>query len=108
MYAIIVISLYCSFVEDLYVSIIVKIQKNFQIIIQVDVRKKANIKVGDLINLKSLKRVFFIKPQEIIDLSQVWFWPKEWQTEENKVEKRFPQSNVLELKDVTSFLKEID
>ena len=72
------ITLQCSFVEDLYVSIIDKIQKNFQIIIQADVRRKANIKVGDLINLKSLRRVFLTKPQEIIDLRQVWFWPKEW------------------------------
>ncbi len=67
-------------------SIIVKIQKNFQIIIQADIRKKANIKVEDVINLKSLKRVFLIKPQEILDLSQVWFWSKEWQTEGGKVE----------------------
>jgi bifunctional DNA-binding transcriptional regulator/antitoxin component of YhaV-PrlF toxin-antitoxin module len=66
------------------VSIIVKIQKNSQIIIRVDIRKKANIKVGDLINLKSLKKVFLIKPQEIIDLSQVWFWHKDWQTEEGR------------------------
>ncbi len=65
-------------------TIIISFQKNFQIIIQADVRIKDNIKVRDVINFKSLKRVFLIKQQEILDLSQVWFWPQEWQTEKKE------------------------
>ena len=63
-------------------SSIAKIQRNFQITIPADVRKKARIKMGDLVDFEVTEHGIIIKPQETIDRSQAWFWSKKWQSEE--------------------------
>ena len=89
-------------------STISKIQRNFQITIPADIRKKAKIKVGDLIDFEVTEGGIFIKPQETIDRSQAWFWSKEWQEEEKKVENDFRKGKVLKSKNMKNFLSEID
>lgn len=89
-------------------STIAKIQRNSQITIPVDVRKKARIKVGDLVDFDVTENGIIIKPQETIDREQAWFWSKKWQSEEKKVEGGFRKGKVLESKNVGSFLKELD
>lgn len=89
-------------------SSIAKIQRNFQVTIPADVRKKARIKVGDLVDFDVTENGIIIKPQETINRNQAWFWSKKWQSEEKKVESDFRKGRVLESKNVESFLKELD
>jgi AbrB family looped-hinge helix DNA binding protein len=89
-------------------STIAKIQRNFQITIPSEIRKKASIKVGDLVDFEVTEEGIIIKPQETIDRSQNWFWSKKWQSEEKKVEDDFRKKRVLKSKNVNSFLKDID
>ena len=89
-------------------SSIAKIQRNFQITIPADVRKKAHIKVGDLVDFEVTENGIIIKPQETIDRNQAWFWSKKWQSEEKKVEDDFRKGRILESENVESFLKELD
>lgn len=89
-------------------SSLAKIQRNFQITIPADIRKKARIKVGDLVDFEVTENGIIIKPQETIDRDQAWFWSDKWQSEEKKVEDDFRKGKILESKNVENFLKELD
>lgn len=87
---------------------IAKVQRNFQITIPSEVRKRAHLKVGDLIDFEVTEDGILVKPMEAIDRSQAWFWSGKWQAEEKKVEKDFEEGKILESKDVETFLEEVD
>lgn len=88
-------------------SSIVKIQRNFQVTIPAEIREKAHIEVGDLVDFEISKEGILIKPQETIDRSQAWFWSNEWQAEEKKAEDDFRKGKALESKDIETFLEEL-
>jgi AbrB family looped-hinge helix DNA binding protein len=89
-------------------STISKIQRNFQVTIPADIRKKAHLRVGDIVDFEVTDEGILIKPQETIDRSQAWFWTKEWQEEEKKVQKDFRKGRIKVSKSVDEFLKELD
>ncbi len=89
-------------------STMTRVQRNFQITIPKRVREKANIKIGDVVDFEVLPEGILIKPQVTIDKSQTWFWSKEWQEEEKKVERDFAKGNVLISKNLKDFFKELD
>lgn len=87
---------------------IAKVQRNFQVTIPSEIRTKAHLKVGDLIDFEVTEEGILIKPMEAIERNQAWFWSKKWQEEEKKVEKDFEKGNVLESSNVESFLEELE
>jgi AbrB family looped-hinge helix DNA binding protein len=64
---------------------VVKVSKNFQITLPVKVRNEVHIKEGDIMEVEVIEDGILLKPKEIIDRAQAWFWTKEWQEEEKKV-----------------------
>lgn len=89
-------------------STLCKIRRNFQITIPAPIRKKSHLHVGDIVDLQVTDKGIIIKPQETIDRSQAWFWSKEWQEEERKVQKDFCKGKVKVSKNVDEFLRELD
>jgi AbrB family looped-hinge helix DNA binding protein len=89
-------------------STVGKIQRNFQITIPANIRKKAHLHEGDIVGFEVTDDGILIKPQETIDRSQAWFWSKKWQEEEKKVQKDFIKGKVKVSKSVDDFLKELD
>jgi len=85
-----------------------KIQRSFQVTIPASVRKKAHIKVGDIVDFEVTPDGILIKPQETIDRSQAWFWSKEWQAEEKKVQEDIKKGKVKKFKDVDALFKELN
>lgn len=85
-----------------------RIQRSFQITIPADVRKKARLKVGDLVDFEVTDDGILIKPQETIDRSQAWFWSGEWQAEEKKVQEDIKKGNVKRFGDVDKLFKELN
>lgn len=89
-------------------STLCKVQRNFQLTIPASIRKKAHLRVGEIVDLEVTDKGILIKPQETIDRDQAWFWSKEWQEEEKKVQKDFRRGKIKVSKDVDKFLKELD
>lgn len=89
-------------------STLSRIQRHFQITIPAAIRKRLNLKEGDLVDFELSKEGILIKPQETIDRSQAWFWSKRWQEEEKRVEEDFKKGKVVVSKDVEQFIKELD
>ncbi len=89
-------------------STVHKIQRSFQITIPAPIRRKARLKIGDLVDFEVTDEGILIKPQETIDRSQAWFWSRGWQEEERRVEADKKKGKIKKSKDVEEFLKELD
>lgn len=89
-------------------SVLAKIQRNFQLTIPTQIRKRLKLKVGELVDFEVVEDGILVKPQEAIDKSQAWFWSKRWQVEEKKVERDFKKGKAIESKNVEEFIKELD
>ena len=84
-----------------------KIQRSFQVTIPTELRKKLNLKVGDIVLIEGHEDGILLKPQSLIDRSQAWFWSKEWQEEEKKIDKDFEKGDVLVSSSVDEFLEDL-
>lgn len=89
-------------------SVLRRIQRNFQITIPSAIRKIFNLKIGDLIEFEVVNDEIKIKPKVVMDKSQSWFWTKDWQKREKEVEKNFREGKILVSETVEDFIKEID
>lgn len=89
-------------------SVLRRIQRNFQITIPSAIRKIFNLKVGDLVEFEVVNDEIKIKPKVVMDKSQSWFWTKDWQKREKEVEKNFREGKILVSETVEDFIKEIE
>jgi len=89
-------------------SEVAKIQRNFQLTLPASIRKQAHIHVGDLVEIETREDGILMRPVTTIDRKQAWFWSKDWQEEEKKVEEDFKNGRVETSKTVDEFLKELD
>lgn len=85
-----------------------KVQRNFQITLPAAVRKQAHVKVGDLVDFEVREDGILIKPLATVERSQLWFWSKRWQAEEQKVQQDFRKGRVKVSKSAKEFLDELD
>jgi len=89
-------------------SVLRRIQRNFQITIPSSIRKMLNLKIGDLIEFEVVGDEIKIKPKVVMDKSQSWFWTKDWQEREKEVEKNFREGKIIVSETVEDFIKEIE
>ena len=85
-----------------------KIQRNYQVTIPSDIRKKARLRVGDVVEFEMRDDGILLKPMQLIEKSQAWFWTREWQEEERQVDEDVRQGNLKTSEDVDSFLVDLD
>jgi|AntAceMinimDraft_8_1070364.scaffolds.fasta_scaffold34202_4 AbrB family looped-hinge helix DNA binding protein len=84
-----------------------KIQRSFQVTIPSKLRKELNLKVGDIVLIEGHEDGILLKPQSLIDKGQTWFWSKEWQEEEKKIDEDFEKGDTLVSNSVDEFLKDL-
>lgn len=89
-------------------STLARVQRHFQITIPAAVRKKLQLKEGDVVDFEVRREGILIKPQTTIDREQAWFWSNRWQAEEKKVEEDFKKGKVVISENVDRFIKDLD
>ena len=87
---------------------VAKIQRNYQVTLPASVRKKIHLKVGDLVRVEATEEGILLRPVETVDRAQAWFWSKQWQEEERKVEKDIRAKRLKVSKSVDAFLKDLE
>jgi AbrB family looped-hinge helix DNA binding protein len=85
-----------------------KIQRNFQVTIPAEIRKRAHLEVGDLVEFELREDGILMKPMQIIEKSQAWFWSPEWQEQERLVEDDIRKGKLKVSESVEGFLEELD
>ncbi len=86
---------------------IAKVMDHFQIALPAKIRNKFHIKVGDFLEARAVKEGILLKPKELVDKSQAYFWTKEWQEAEKKVDKHFKSRRFKTFESVEDFLKDL-
>ena len=87
---------------------VAKVQRNYQVTLPAAVRKKVHLKVGDLVRVEATEEGILLRPVETVDRAQAWFWSKQWQEEERKVEEDIRKKRIRVSKSLEGFLKDID
>lgn len=87
---------------------VAKVMEHFQIALPAKVRVKYHIRIGDFVEVAPTKEGILLKPKELIDKSQTYFWTKEWQNAENMVERDFEKGRVKTFDTVEDFLKDLN
>ena len=77
-----------------------KVTRNFQITIPAEIRKMFRIDVGSVVDFFVEKGLIVLKPKVLVDEDQAWFWKKEWQKEEKKVDKAKRKGQIKSVKNV--------
>ena len=78
-----------------------------QITLPISLRRLFHIEKGDVVEIEKTKRGILLKPRKTIDSSQAYFWTKEWQEEEKKVDEDYKAGRFKEAKTINQFLKEL-
>ena len=78
-----------------------------QITLPISLRRFFRIERGDVVEVEKTKRGILLKPRKTIDPTQAYFWTKEWQEEERKVDEDYKAGRFKEAKSVDQFLKEL-
>jgi len=66
---------------------LIKITTNGQITVPSEFRKQCHCKTGDYLQVEISGNSLTLKPAQVIDPSQSWFWTKEWQEKEKEADK---------------------
>ena len=77
-----------------------KVTRNYQITIPAQIRKTFQINVGSVVDFFIEKGLIILKPKVLIDEDQSWFWKKEWQKDEKKVNKARGKGQIKSIKNV--------
>ncbi|MFB6181492.1 MAG: AbrB/MazE/SpoVT family DNA-binding domain-containing protein [Candidatus Magasanikbacteria bacterium] len=71
-----------------------KIQHNRQITIPSEIFDKLDLEKGDYIQIEEQNGEIKLKPKQLIDKDQAWFWSNEWQKKEKKAQEDLESGNV--------------
>ena len=86
---------------------VAKVMEHFQIALPAKIRNKLYIKIGDFLEARAVKDGILLKPKELIDKSQAYFWTKEWQEAEKKADEDFKAGRFKTFESVGDFLKDL-
>ena len=57
-----------------------------QLTLPEDIRARANLEEGDLLEAEITAEGILLRPQKVIDATQAWFWTTEWQAGEREAD----------------------
>jgi len=88
---------------------VLQIRSNGQITLPASVRRKANLKEGDLLEIVVEEDgTVRLMPKIAIDRDQAYFWTRRWQEGEQQAEEDLRSGRVRDFKSMDELLKELD
>ena len=88
---------------------VLQIRDNGQITLPTSIRRKTNLKSGDLLDVKieedgSIR----LTPQVAIDRSQAYFWTKRWQEGERQAEEDIRSGHIKKFDTVDELVSDLE
>lgn len=87
---------------------LLQLRRHHQITLPARIRKDLRLREGDYLEAEVIDGAILLKPKELIDKDQAWFWTKEWQEGERKADEDIKAGRVKEFDNVEDFIKELD
>jgi len=78
---------------------LLQLRRHSQITLPASIRKTLNLKEGDYLEAEAENGVVILKPKELIDKDQAWFWTKEWQEGEREADEDIKAGRVSQVFD---------
>lgn len=90
-------------------SILLQIRSNGQITLPATVRRQANLKVGDTLELHvGEDGILYLSPKIAIDRSQAYFWSSRWQAGEQEAQDDIDSGRISRFENVEDALAFLD
>ena len=88
---------------------LVKVKHRGQVTIPHSLRKKLNISEGDYVKIDEVENGLVLRPVKVIDSDQEYFYTKEWQEEEGRVDREIEKGKVSgPFESVDEVIKELE
>ena len=88
---------------------VLQIRENGQITLPTSIRRKTNLKPGDLLDVKiEPDGSICLTPQMAIDRSQAYFWTKRWQEGELQAEEDIHAGRVKKFDSVDDLINDLE
>ena len=90
-------------------NMVLQIRSNGQITLPASVRRQANLKEGDLLEISvESDGAVRLTPKIAIDRDQVYFWTRRWQEGEKQAEEDLLAGRVRDFETMDDLLDELD
>ncbi len=89
------------------VQAVVKVQKNKNITLPMWVMRRFRVAPGDFVQLQETRQGILMRPGRLVDPAQAYFWTKEWQAEEMKIEKERRQGKVKRFRSMKALIRDL-
>lgn len=86
---------------------LVELKQKSQVTIPSELVKKLKLKPGDKLEIEEKDGCLIITPVVVIPRDQMWFYSKEWQADEQKVEQQIRGGRVKTAKSKEKLLKDL-
>ncbi len=73
---------------------IVKLGPKHQVTIPLEIYRKLNLNVGDILRVEEKGDGIFLLPQKLVPREQTWFFSKEWQAKEREADKDIKEGRI--------------
>lgn len=84
-----------------------RVNEKYEVAIPPLARKKLHIETGDSLEVTIEPGCLILKPKNIPDDSQSYFWTKEWQEKEKEVDKDYKTGRYQTAQDVDEFFHKL-
>ncbi|PKO02986.1 MAG: hypothetical protein CVU43_04850 [Chloroflexi bacterium HGW-Chloroflexi-5] len=103
------ITKFVNYEVDMSDNSVLQLRENGQITLPTSIRRKTNLKAGDLLDVKvDDDGTIRLTPQMAIDRSQAYFWSKRWQTGELQAEEDIDAGRVKNFADVDDLINDLE
>jgi AbrB family looped-hinge helix DNA binding protein len=90
-------------------SILLQIRSNGQITLPASVRRQANLKEGDTLELSiNEDGTLYLSPKIAVDRAQAYFWSNRWQTGEREAQGDIDNGRTVRFDDIDEAFKFLD
>jgi antitoxin MazE len=87
---------------------LVKITRGGQVTIPAEMRRLAGIEIGDYLEVRMVEGRLVLKPQQLIDKDQAWFWTEEWQDAEREAQEDLHAGHTQAFDTLDGLLVDLD
>ena len=90
------------------VQSVIRVQKNKNVTLPMWVIRRFHVGPGDFLQLRETRDGILLKPGRLVDPSQTYFWTKEWQLGEQKVERERQRGKVKRFRSMRELVRDLD
>jgi len=87
---------------------IIELRDRSQITLPKEVIKAMGLQKGDQLEISVEEDVIKIRPVIIVPKAETWFWSKEWQEGEKKVDEEIRRGGIKGYDNIADLLEELD